>query len=80
MFCKRSEERLLREATTNINDKILKYGAAYPGQGFEDLLAMAAIHISAHNLKTKQKEDMSPLFEKMEVLTKELEEYFRTNN
>ncbi|GHU61510.1 hypothetical protein FACS1894123_00950 [Bacteroidia bacterium] len=75
--CKRSEEGLFRKAATNINDKILKYGSAFPGVTLEmkDLLAMTAIHFSAGNLRVKQRKDMSPLFDKIEVLNKELEEY-----
>jgi hypothetical protein len=68
---------LFRKAAKNINDKILKYGSAFPGVTLElkDLLAMVAIHFSASNLREKQQKDMSPLFDKIEVLNKELEEY-----
>lgn len=75
--CKRSEEGLFRRAAKNINDKILKYSSAFPGVTLElkDLLAMTAIHFSASSLRVKQQKDMSPLFDKIEVLNKELEEY-----
>jgi cell division protein ZapA len=79
--CKRSDEGLLRKAATNINNKILKYSSAFPGAKLElkDLLAMVAIHISAENLKMKLNKDTSPLFDKIEALDKELEEYLNLN-
>jgi cell division protein ZapA len=80
--CKRSEEGLFRKAAKDINDKILKYSSTFPAAKLElrDLLAMAAIHISAENLKEKQVKDTSPLFDKIEALDKELEEYLKSND
>ena len=79
IFCKRSEEGLLRKAATAINDKILQYSSRFSGTKLElkDLLTMAAIHISVENLLLKQKEDTSPMMEKLERLDKELEEYLQ---
>jgi cell division protein ZapA len=79
VFCKRSEEGLFRKAAANINDKILKYSSAFAGAKLElkDLLAMSAVHVSVENQKMAQKRDTSPLFEKIEALDKELEEYLK---
>jgi len=80
IFCKRSEEGLFRKAATAINDKIFQYSSKFSGTKIElqDLLAMAAIHISVENLLMKQKEDTSPLLERIEFLDKELEEYLQS--
>jgi cell division protein ZapA len=79
LICKRVEEGIYRKAATNINEKIIRYGSAFPGATLElkDLLAMAAIDISAKNVKIKQIQDVSPVFDKIEALDKELEEYLK---
>jgi cell division protein ZapA (FtsZ GTPase activity inhibitor) len=80
IFCKRSEEGLFRKAATAINDKIFQYSSRFPGTTLElkDLLAMAAIHISAENQLFKQKEDTSPLLERIELLDNEVKEFFQS--
>ena len=77
ILCKRSQEWLFRKAATAINDKILQYSSRFAGAKLElnDLVTMAAIHISAENLLLKQKEDTSPMLKQIEQLDKELEEY-----
>ncbi|MDR0733387.1 MAG: cell division protein ZapA [Dysgonamonadaceae bacterium] len=77
--CKRVEEGIYRKAATNINEKIIKYSSAFPAAelGTEDLLAMAAVDIAVENIKIKQKQDLSPVFDKIEALDKELEEYLK---
>jgi len=82
LFCKRSEEGLFRKAATAINDMMNRYGSSFEGGnvGSDDLLAMAAIHISIENLLMKKNEDTSPLFEKIDFLNKELEEYLQSIN
>jgi len=80
IFCKRSDEGLFRKAATAINDKIRQYSSRYSGIKFElkDLVTMAAIHISVENQLLKQKEDIAPMLEKIELLDKELEEYLQS--
>jgi cell division protein ZapA len=75
--CKRSEEGLIRQAASNINNKLVKYSSAYSKAKFEmkDLLALVAFHISMENLTIQKNEDLSPLFERVERLDKELEAY-----
>ena len=80
IFCKRSEEGLFRKAATAINDKMLQYSSRFAGAKLEvkDLLAMAAIHLSVENQQFKQKEDTSPMLDKIESLDKELEDYLQS--
>jgi cell division protein ZapA len=80
IFCKRSEEGLFRKAATAINEKILQYSSRFSGNKLEarDFLAMAAVHVSVENLLLKQKENTSPLLERLELLDKELEEYLQS--
>jgi len=80
IFCKRSEEGLFRKAATAINDKIFQYSSRFPEAKLElkDLITMAAIHISVENLLLKQKEDTSPILDRIEMIDKELEEYLQT--
>ena len=80
IFCKRSEEGLFRKAATAINDKILQYSSRFSGAKLEvkDLLAMAAIHLSVENQLFKQKEDTSPMLDRIESLDKELEDYLQS--
>lgn len=75
--CKRSEEGIIRKAASYINDKLLKYSSFYSRADFEmkDLLALVAFHVSLENLTTQKNEDLSPFFNKVEQLNKELEEY-----
>jgi cell division protein ZapA len=77
--CKRIEEGLYRKAATNINEKITKYSTKFPAAKLElkDLLALAAIDISAQNVRNKQKQDISPVIDKIKALDKELEEYLK---
>ena len=82
LYCKRSEEWIYRRSATLINDKILKYSTAFAEAKLElkDLLVMVALQSSAENIRRENKEDVSPLFDKIEELNKELEEYFRSNS
>ncbi|MDR2692442.1 MAG: cell division protein ZapA [Dysgonamonadaceae bacterium] len=79
LTCKRIEEGIYRKAAKNINEKIIKYSSAFPAAklGVEDLLAMAALHISVENVRIKQQQDVSPVFDKIEALDKELEKYLK---
>jgi cell division protein ZapA len=80
LFCKRSEEGLFRKAATAINDKISQYRSRFSGAKLEcqDFVIMAAIHISVENLLLKQREDTSPMLERIELLDKEIEEYLQS--
>jgi len=80
IFCKRSKEGIFRKAANVINEKILQYSSHFSGKHFEmkDLVTMTAIHISVENQLLKQKEDTSPLLERIELLDKELEKYLQS--
>jgi cell division protein ZapA (FtsZ GTPase activity inhibitor) len=80
IFCKRSEEGIFRKAATAITDKMQRYSSRFAGAelGREDLLTMAAIHISVENLLLKQKEDISPMLDRIKLLDSELEEYIQS--
>ncbi len=78
--CKRTEEALARKAARQINDKILQYRRTFSGPELElkDLLAMVAFQLSLSNLKHDELEDVSPVYEKLEKLSLELDEYIRS--
>jgi len=80
IFCKRSEEELYRKAARAINDKISRYSSRFSAGKLEwkDFLVMTAIHFSVENLLLKQKEDISPLLERVEMLDTELEQYLQS--
>jgi cell division protein ZapA len=79
--CKRSEEGIIRKAASNVNNKLRKYEAAYLDANFEpkDLLALVAFHISLDNLTAKRNEDITPLFDIIGQLNKELETCLQEN-
>jgi len=79
-ICKRSEEGIIRKAATNLNTKILKYSSYYSKANFElnDLLTLVGFHFSLEALGNENREDMSPLFDKIDELNKELEEYIKS--
>jgi cell division protein ZapA len=81
LICKRSEEGIIRKAASNVNDRLFKYNSAYSEANFDakDLLALVAFHISLDNLTVKKNEDIVPLFDKIEQLNKELEDYLSEN-
>jgi len=80
VFCKRSEEGLYRKAAKAVDDKINQYNSRFPEAKLEleDYLVMTAMHISLENLKIKQQEDTSPVFERIVLLDKELNDYLQS--
>ena len=82
LHCKRSEEWIYRRSASLINDKILKYSTAFAGAKLElkDLLVMVSLQAFAENVRQEKEEDVSPLFDKIEELNRELEEYLRSNS
>ncbi|GBU07926.1 hypothetical protein AwDysgo_12570 [Bacteroidales bacterium] len=77
--CKRSEEVVARKAARQINDKILQYRRTFSGPDLDlkDLLAMVAFQLSMTNLVLENKDDVSPVFKKLEDLTLEIETYLK---
>ena len=82
LYCKRSEEWIFRRSATLINDKILKYNNAFADAKLElkDLLVMVALQSFSENIRKTDREDVSPLFDKIEELSRELEKYLRPGN
>ena len=82
LFCKRSEEWVFRRSAAMINDKILKYSAAFAEAklGLNDLLVMVALHAFSENIEREHHEDTSPLFDKIEKLTNEIDDYLQSNS
>ena len=78
--CRRSEEAQARKAARQVNETILKYGGHFNNSeiGLKDILAMVAFHFSMENMKLKDKEDTSPICDKMEELSQLIEDYLNT--
>jgi hypothetical protein len=81
MWCLRSEdgaeEKIYRDAERNINDKLLLYRVKYPYEDSCDYMTMSAIHISAQNERIKKIHDKSVVFEQLEKLTKEIDDFLK---
>jgi cell division protein ZapA len=79
--CKRSEEGKVRKAATNLTEKYLQYSSYYSKADFEknDLLTLAGFHFSLIALENEKREDMSPVFNKIEQLSRTVEEYIRAS-
>jgi len=77
VFCKRSEEGLLREAARVVNEKINTYQSTFHGAKLdrEDILAMVAVHLSKYKLNLEKNREVSSVFEKIEKLTEKIDEY-----
>lgn len=75
----RSDEEITRAAAKQIRDKIDQYRKRYSEKAVDvkDLLAMVALQLSIANLQLEHKNDTGPFAEKIQQLSKELEEYLR---
>jgi cell division protein ZapA len=80
--CKRSDEGKVRKAATNLTEKYLHYSSYYSKADFEktDLLTLIGFHFSLTSLENEAREDMSPMFKKIEQLNRKLEEYMQSFN
>jgi cell division protein ZapA (FtsZ GTPase activity inhibitor) len=79
LWIKREDERLAREAAKQIRFKISQYRQHFSKSDVEerDLLAMVALHLSMNNLQMADKNDASPISNKIHTLTDDLEQYLR---
>ncbi len=79
--CRRDQEQLYRVAVRQINDKILQYQSKY-GKHVElnDLLSMALLHYSLGSVKAEKNEDITPVFDKLDDLNSDIEQFIRSNN
>jgi cell division protein ZapA len=75
--CKRSEEEDIRKAAANLTEKFLTYSSRYTSLEKVDLLTLIGFHFALEVLNNKNQQDKSPIFNKIEQLNKELEEYMK---
>ena len=73
----RSEEQEAREAVRQIRMKMDQYRKKYSEVDVKDLLAMVAFQLSMTNLQLEDKNDTSPITDKIQELTGELEQYLK---
>lgn len=73
----RSEEQAYRDASKLINNKLNKYRTYFGKADSMKVISMVALELSVEKVKLENKNDTAPYIEKLEGLTKELEEYFR---
>ncbi|MCL1936952.1 MAG: cell division protein ZapA [Candidatus Azobacteroides sp.] len=79
--CKRrSDEGMVRKAASNLSKKIDQYALHYSKTNFDvhDILTLVGFHFSLEVLENEKREDMSPLFNKIDQLNQELEEYIKS--
>jgi cell division protein ZapA len=76
--CKRSEEGIVRKAATKLRNKFLDYNSYYSRANFDasDILTLVGFHFSCELLKNETSGSL--LFDKIEQLNKELEEYIKS--
>ncbi|MDR1681907.1 MAG: cell division protein ZapA [Candidatus Symbiothrix sp.] len=74
--CKRSDEGIVRKAAKNLTDKYSAYSSRYSNANFqsEDILKLVGFHFSLEMQNRNNTEDLSPFVNKIEQLSRELEE------
>lgn len=72
---RREDEQLYRDAAKLVNHTLNDYRDSIPGQGLNAYWAMTAVDIAYRYLSTKDRNDTQPYMQKIEELTKELEQY-----
>lgn len=73
------DEQLARDAAKQIRNKINQYRQHFTQSDVDvkDLLAMVAFQLSMSNLQLEDKNDTSPITNKIQELTGELEKYLK---
>ena len=79
LWIDRKDEQLARDAAKQIRNKINQYrqNFAQSDVDVKDLLAMVAFQLSMTNLQLEDKNDTSPITDKVQELTSELEKYLK---
>ena len=72
---RREDEQLYRDAAKLIDKTLNKYLSWKPELGASNHLAMAALELAFNLMTMKDKNDTKPYLEKLEELTKELDNY-----
>jgi cell division protein ZapA (FtsZ GTPase activity inhibitor) len=73
----RRDEEKIRKAARLINEKVLQYKQRYLDKDVQDFLAMAALQYVTRIIEMEDKTDISPLEQKLQELSEELEEYLK---
>lgn len=75
--CKRSQEVLARRAARSVNEKLLAYGNHFndPNMQRTDLLSMVAFHSTFEKLQLDEEHDISPIFDKIDHLSQEIDQF-----
>lgn len=73
----RSDEERIRKAARMINERIAQYQQRYADKDIQDFMAMASLQFVIKMLESEKKFDELPIFDDLEKLDKEVEEYLR---
>ena len=77
---KRAEEEIMRKAASEIERKIRQYRQRFSAEAkldTDDLLAIVAFQLSVTDLQLEDLHDTSPITDKVQQLTNELEDYLK---
>jgi cell division protein ZapA (FtsZ GTPase activity inhibitor) len=79
LICCRKDEKVYRDAAAAVNDKILRYRSRFPAKSLLEYTTMSAIHIASEYEAIKDIRDKSEVFDRLEALTGEIEEFISNN-
>lgn len=77
MTIQREEEVYYREAAKRIDNLLNLYRKNFKEQSTEKYMTMVALHLSVIAVKLERKNDTQPFKDKIEELTKTLEDYLK---
>ena len=77
MTIRRDEEEYYREAAKRVDNLLNLYRGSFKEQGAEKYMAMVALHLSVAAVKLERRNDTQPYKDKIEELTRTLEDYLR---
>ncbi len=81
LVIKQEQEEVIRRATKEINDKVNSLKQKFPGNDYQDALAMATIQFVVKLLeRNKNLSDENEFTNKISELNEDLEEYFEEEN
>lgn len=70
----RADEERIRKAAKMINDKVIQYKQHYSDKDHQDFLGMAALQFVIKILELEEKQDDSPIVDKVRDLDRQLSE------
>ena len=77
---RRKDEERIRKAARMINDAILQYKQKYSEKDNQDFLSMAALHYVTGYLELQEKNDVTPLVEKIRDVDAELTDFIASQS